>query len=108
MLIRLAKFAIGQVVRHRDLPLRGVVVDVDPEFGHGDAWWSALPAEGRPDRHQPFYHVIAEGLEDDRAAYLSEQNLVADVSGEPVEHPELVAQFGEFNDGYYALQAALN
>lgn len=101
MLIRLAKFAIGQVVRHRDLPLRGVVVDVDPEFGHGDAWWNALPAEGRPDRHQPFYHVIAEGLEDDRAAYLSEQNLVADVSGDPICHPGAERQFAGFHDGRY-------
>jgi heat shock protein HspQ len=101
MMIRLAKFAIGQVVRHRDLPLRGVIVDVDPEFGHGDAWWNALPTEGRPDRHQPFYHVIAEGLEDDRAAYVGEQNLVADVSGAPIRHPGAERRFAGFRAGRY-------
>jgi heat shock protein HspQ len=101
VLIRRAKFAIGQVVRHRDLPLRGVVVDVDPEFCHGDAWRNALPAEGRPDRHQPFYHVIAEGLEDDRAAYVGEQNMVADVTGEPIRYPGAERRFAGFRAGCY-------
>ncbi|MBN8552619.1 MAG: heat shock protein HspQ [Caulobacterales bacterium] len=105
MTIRLAKFAIGQVVRHRILPIRGVVVDVDPEFGHGDAWWNALPAEDRPARHRPFYHVIAEGLDHDRAAYVSEQHLVADASGEPIRHRDAGLQFAGFQDGRYRVRS---
>lgn len=104
MKTRTAKFAIGQVVRHRGMPLRGVVVDVDPEFGHGDAWWDALPVEDRPERRQPFYHVIAEGLDGDRAAYVSEQNLIADSTGEPISHPEASRQFAGFYDGRYQLR----
>lgn len=101
---RTAKFAIGQVVRHRTLPLRGVVVDVDPEFGHGDRWWNALPREDRPARHQPYYHVIAEGLDGEPAAYVSEQNLMADSSGEPVRHPDAERQFAGFRDGRYQVR----
>ena len=101
---RTAKFAIGQVVRHRSYPLRGVIVDVDPEFGHGDAWWDALPVENRPERRQPYYHVIAEGMDDDRAAYVSEQNLMADASGDPVSHPEASRQFAGFHDGRYRVR----
>lgn len=101
---RTAKFAIGQVVCHRNLPLRGVVVDVDPEFGHGDTWWNALPSEGRPARHQPYYHVIAEGLDGDQAAYVSEQNLVADASGEPIRHPDAARQFDGFHAGRYQVR----
>lgn len=103
-----AKFQIGQVVRHRVFPFRGVVFDVDPEYANTEEWWNAIPAEIRPSKDQPFYHLLAENDETEYVAYVSEQNLVADCSGEPVEHPELIAQFGEFNDGYYARQAALN
>ena len=105
---RIAKYRIGQVLRHRHFPFRGVVFDVDPEFANTEEWYESIPEESRPSRNQPFYHLYAETEATYYVAYVSEQNLVADSSGEPVEHPELIAQFGEFNDGYYALQAALN
>ena len=41
-------------------------------------------------------------------AYVSEQNLVPDDTGEPVEHPDLAELFGEFEDGRYPLQFQLN
>ena len=105
---RTAKYMIGQVVRHRLHPFRGVVFDIDPEFSNSEEWYESIPEDSRPAKDQPFYHLYAETEATYYVAYVSEQNLVADCSGEPVEHPELVAQFGEFNDGYYALQAALN
>ena len=105
---RTAKYMIGQVVRHRLHPFRGVVFDIDPEFSNSEEWYESIPEDSRPNKDQPFYHLSAETEATYYVAYVSEQNLVADSSGEPVEHPELIAQFGEFNDGYYALQAALN
>jgi len=105
---RTAKYMIGQVVRHRLHPFRGVVFDIDPEFSNSEEWYESIPEDSRPNKDQPFYHLYAETEATYYVAYVSEQNLVADSSGEPVEHPELCAQFGEFNDGYYALQAALN
>ena len=101
---RTAKFSIGQLVRHRTFPIRGVIVDVDAEFGHGDAWWTAMPEDERPDRDQPFYHVIAEGLEDDHSAYVSEQNLLEDRSGEPIRNPEADRHFAGFKDGRYRIR----
>ena len=103
-----AKYGLGQVVRHREHPFRGVVFDVDPEFANTEEWYESIPEDSRPNKDQPFYPLYAETEATYYVAYVSEQNLVADSSGEPVEHPELIAQFGEFNDGYYALQAALN
>ena len=32
----MAKFTIGEIVRHRLYPFRGVVIDVDPEFDNTD------------------------------------------------------------------------
>ena len=108
MLSASAKFSLGQVVRNRVHSFRGVIFDVDPQFNNTEEWWESIPEDIRPAKDQPFYHLYAETEATYYVAYVSEQNLVADSSGEPVEHPELIAQFGEFNDGYYALQAALN
>ena len=60
MLKTSAKFALGQVVRHRVHPFRGVIFDVDPTFNNTDEWWESIPEENRPHKDQPFYHLLAE------------------------------------------------
>lgn len=99
-----AKFSIGQVVRHKLFPFRGVVFDVDPEFSNTEEWLDAIPEPVRPDRKQPFYHLFAENSDSSYIAYVSEQNLVADDSGEPVEHPQIDLLFDETDDGSYKLR----
>ncbi|OYW93560.1 MAG: DNA-binding protein, partial [Caulobacterales bacterium 32-67-6] len=81
---RRAKYAIGQVVRHRIFPFRGVIFDVDPEFANSEDWWLSIPVDVRPHKDQPFYHLLAENQESAYVAYVSEQNLLPDESGEPV------------------------
>ncbi|MCO6385604.1 heat shock protein HspQ [Aliihoeflea sp. 40Bstr573] len=98
---RNAKFAIGQVVRHRIFPFRGVIFDVDPEFANTEEWYRAIPAEMRPRKDQPFYHLLAENAETEYVAYVSEQNLLPDESGVPVRHPQLREYFGALFDGRY-------
>jgi heat shock protein HspQ len=98
---KLAKFRIGQVVKHRLFPFRGVIFDVDPEFSNSEEWYEAIPKEIRPRKDQPFYHLLAENAEAYYVAYVSEQNLVTDDSGEPVEHPQVVEMFGELKEGRY-------
>ena len=105
---RLAMYAIGQVVRHRHYPFRGVIFDVDPVFNNIEEWWEAIPEPVRPRKDQPFYHLLAENDNSYYVAYVSEQNLVADYSGEPVDHPDLGDLFGDFEDGRYPLQFQLN
>lgn len=108
MLTKLAKYNLGQVVRHRKHPFRGVVFDVDPEFANSEEWYDAIPEDSRPSKKQPFYHLLAENEQDFYVAYVSEQNLVPDDTGEPVEHPDLPDLFGDFENGYYPLQVNLN
>ncbi|RUW01186.1 heat shock protein HspQ, partial [Mesorhizobium sp. M1A.F.Ca.IN.020.03.1.1] len=84
--MKTAKFAIGQVVRHRLFPFRGVIFDVDPQFANTEEWYEAIPADMRPSKDQPFYHLLAENSETEYIAYVSEQNLLEDRSGEPVRH----------------------
>src|ERR1700752_2256004 len=90
---RNAKFKIGQVVRHRLFPFRGVVFDIDPEFNNTEEWYQSIPAEVRPRKDQPFYHLFAENAETEYIAYVSEQNLLPDTSGEPVRHPQVAEVF---------------
>ena len=97
------QFAIGQVVRHRLYPFRGVIVDVDPEFSNTEEWWLSIPEDVRPRKDQPFYHLLAENEETTYEAYVSEQNLLVDDTGEPVNHPQVAEVFGEFLGTSYAL-----
>ena len=99
--VKTAKFRIGQVVRHRLFPFRGVIFDVDPEFSNTEEWYQSIPAEVRPRKDQPFYHLLAENEETEYIAYVSEQNLVEDKSGEPVRHPQLQELFDKTDDGRY-------
>jgi heat shock protein HspQ len=98
--IRTAKFRIGQVVKHRVFPFRGVVFDVDPEFANTEEWYQSIPEHVRPRKDQPFYHLFAENAETEYIAYVSEQNLLEDPSGEPVRHPQVRDHFDKTPDGY--------
>ena len=97
----MAKFMIGQVVRHRVFPFRGVVFDIDPEFNNTDEWYEAIPADVRPHKDQPFYHLLAENAETEYIAYVSEQNLLIDTSNEPLRHPQVAEIFERDEKGSY-------
>jgi heat shock protein HspQ len=98
---RIAKFQIGQVVKHRVFPFRGVIFDVDPVFSNTEEWYQAIPAAIRPHKDQPFYHLLAENEDSYYVAYVSEQNLLTDDTGEPVGHPQVADMFGQLQDGIY-------
>ena len=100
MTARIAKFRIGQVVKHRVYPFRGVIFDVDPTFSNTEEWWQAIPEHVRPRKDQPFYHLLAENETNAYVAYVSEQNLLVDDSGEPVGHPQTSLIFEDFDAGH--------
>src|SRR5437764_6910791 len=102
----IARFAIGEVVRHRLFDFRGVVFDVDPEFANSEDWYQAIPEELRPSKDQPFYHLLAENAESSYVAYVSQQNLLPDESDEPVDHPAISTMF-QRKEGRYRLRPDL-
>lgn len=108
MLRTQAKYHLGQVLRHRKHPFRGVVFDVDAIFANTDEWYENIPEESRPSKDQPFYHLLAENDQSYYVAYVSEQNLLPDDTGEPVNHPDLENMFGDFENGSYPLQFPFN
>lgn len=105
-----AKFTIGQVVKHRIFPFRGVIFDVDPVFANTEEWWQSIPEDMRPRKDQPFYHLFAENDENEYIAYVSEQNLLPDMSGAPLRHAQIPDLFEPGMDGQFAMKnsTALN
>ncbi len=98
-----ARFALGQVVRHRFHPFRGVIFDVDPIFANTEEWWLSIPEDKRPAKDQPYYHLLAENAQGSYVAYVSEQNLLPDDTGEPVGHPQVSELFGRLREGHYEI-----
>jgi heat shock protein HspQ len=102
--IRTARFAVGEIVRHRLHPFRGVVFDVDPVFANTEEWYQAIPADRRPAKDQPYYHLLATSEQGPYEAYVSEQNLLPDGENGPVAHPHVERMFERFdNDRYVPL-----
>ena len=102
--MRLAKFQLGQVVRHRIYPFRGIIFDVDPVFNSTEEWWESIPEEIRPKKEQPFYHLLAENADTEYVAYVSEQNLLPDTTGTPLRHPQVKELFVADIDGRYRVR----
>jgi heat shock protein HspQ len=99
--MKTAKFGIGQLVKHRIYPFRGVIFDIDPVFANTEEWLMSIPEEVRPRRDQPFYHLLAENAQTTYVAYVSEQNLIPDRSGKPVGHPQIGELFSDFHGSHY-------
>ncbi len=102
--IKHAKFSIGQVVRHRLYPFRGLIFDIDPEFANTEEWWLSIPEDVRPRKDQPFYHLYAENAETTYLAYVSEQNLLLDETQQPLRHPDIEEDFISDGNGGYKLR----
>jgi heat shock protein HspQ len=105
--IPLARFGIGDVVRHKIFDFRGIVFDVDPVFANSEEWYESIPEELRPSKEQPYYHLLAENSESSYVAYVSQQNLVVDESEEPIDHPAIAAMFERTDGGRYRLREQL-
>ncbi|CCA92560.1 MULTISPECIES: heat shock protein HspQ [unclassified Novosphingobium] len=102
-----ARFAIGDVVRHKQHDFRGVIFDIDPVFANSEEWYQSIPLELRPSREQPYYHLLAENEDSSYVAYVSQQNLLEDAEGGPVDHPSVSEIFEEFRNGRYQLRRGL-
>ena len=68
-------------------------------FSNTDEWWDAIP-EGYPaiEETSPSITCLAENEETSYyVAYVSEQNLLADDTGEPVRHPQIPEFFETYD-----------
>ncbi|WP_095012622.1 heat shock protein HspQ [Tsuneonella mangrovi] len=102
-----ARFAIGEVVRHKMFDFRGVVFDIDPVFANSEEWYQSIPEAMRPRRDQPYYHLLAENEDSSYVAYVSQQNLLSDAEGGPVDHPQVHELFEDFAGGRYRMRRGL-
>ena len=101
----LARYRVGQVVRHALFDYVGVVVDVDAEFNGTDEWYERM-ARTRPPREKPWYHVLVEDA--DHMTYVAERNLEPVAEARPIRHPMVNEYFAGFEDGLYVVRQAPN
>ena len=105
VIYRQAKFSVGQIVRHRLYPFRGVIYDVDPIFNNSEEWYLSIPADRRPSKDQPFYHLLAQNAQGGPyEAYVSEQNLLPDSENGPISHPMIDVMFEKIAGDRYQLR----
>lgn len=71
-----------------------------------EEWWQSIPEDIRPRKDQPYYYLLAENEVTAYEAYVSEQNLLIDDSGIPVNHPRVAEVFGEFLGDSYAIPSS--
>ena len=90
-------FEPGQLVRHLRYGYRGVVVSRDESCQADEAWYQKNQTQ--PARDQPWYHVLVDGSS--TCTYAASENLIADGSGLPVEHPLVPQFFNGFDGGQY-------
>lgn len=103
--VGVANFAPGEIVRHRMFNFRGVIFDVDPMFNNSEEWYEAIPEAIRPAKDQPFYHLLAENDDSSYVAYVSQQNLMLDSEGGPINHPQIGVMFAGLNKGKYQVRS---
>ena len=97
-----AKFSIVDIVKNKHFEFICVIYDVDFEFNNSEEWYQSIPKNVRPRKDQPFYHLLAENDEITYEAYVSEQNLLVDDSGEPIKHPLIEEIFsGKKGSSYF-------
>ena len=100
-----AKFSVGDLIHHRLFNYRGVIVDVDRKFQGTEDWYNQV-AKSRPPKNKPWYHVLVD--ENTHSTYVAEQNLEADESLEPINHPVLDRYFSKFDNGRYIRNDPVN
>lgn len=67
---------------------------------------NSIPGGDRPSRDQPYYHPLAENSETSYIAYVSEQNLLVDESGQTESHPQVGYFFSTKSQTVTILRAA--
>lgn len=102
---REAKYCIGQSVIDPQFRYRGVIIDVDLCFSGEESWYE-INAPHRPEKNQPWYHVLVH--DSNYRAYAGESSLEPDLSGELINHPEVDYFFVEFKNGLYILRKGYN
>ncbi|MEQ1637336.1 MAG: heat shock protein HspQ [Methylococcales bacterium] len=93
-----SQFFIGQIIKHNLLHYRGVIIDVDFQF-LGTAHWYRKISLDRPDKKQPWYHILVDNAS--HQAYAPENQLEACTVREPINHPLIELYFLQFDNGIY-------
>ena len=77
-----------------------MIYNVDPTFANTEEWWRSIPEDVRPAQGPAVLPPLRRKRRDSQyVAYVSEQNLLPDESGEPVRHPQVDEMFVRSENG---------
>jgi len=93
------KYTLGEIVRHKDLGLRGVIIEMDDKFVGTDEMYNEME-DTKPEKNQPWYQVIIDGEED--ISYIPERLLIRDDAPEPIRSSLIPDLFHKFENGKYS------
>ena len=96
--MNLAHFFVGQIVEHTVSGYRGVVFEVDAEFGLSQQWYEQV-ARSRPPKDRPWYHVIVDG--ETHTTYVAQRHLISSNDLRKIEHPGLSQFFARIDGSRY-------
>ena len=88
-----AEFQTGDIITHKMIGYRGVIVHSDPSFQGDENWY--LSNQTHPSKEQFWYFVLVDGKQ--QVTYVAEQNLYHDNSGNLVVHPMLNLFFSGYD-----------
>lgn len=100
-----ARLRIGQLVHHKLLDYRAVIMAIDATFQSTNNWYETM-APSQPPKDEPWYHVLIHDVA--QSDYVAECDLEPDLTGEPINHPALERIFQELHDGIYRLRQPSN
>lgn len=92
----IAKFGLGQIVRHRDQAFFGLIVDVDAAYAGPES------QPGPEDRDQPFYQVLAMGEDAGFMVYAAEAMLEPEPDVQPLSRADEAKWFTIGRNGRHA------
>lgn len=97
MMDKIAKFNIGEVVMHRRIHYRAIVVDVDPLF-QASGNYNPQAEKREFATRNPWYRLLVD--DSSQMTYVEECMLIADPNQHPVNNPNIHQYLKEMGAGY--------
>ena len=94
------KYKVGQLIYHIRFDYRGVIYKIDDNFQLSDEWYEHMCKKTKSPKDKPWYSVLKHNSS--HTTYVTEGNLILDMSEEDIIHPMVPIYFTTLEDGVYS------
>lgn len=96
---KIAKFNIGDLVIHKRIRYRAIVIDVDPIF-QASGKYNPQAIQHEFATRNPWYRLLVDGSS--QMTYVEECQLIPDSSQEPINNPNIRNYLKKRGEGYHS------